>query len=51
MIYIVSPAGELSSPVDTFDSSFLNNLQSARTTEVQLQLLKPHYVENHFCPN
>ena len=51
MIHIVSPAGELSSPVDTFDSSFLDNLQSTRTTEFQLQLLKPHYVENHFCVN
>ena len=32
------PAGELSSPVDTLDSSSQDNLQNTRTTEVQVQL-------------
>ena len=51
MIHIVSSAGELSSPVDTFDSSFLDNLQNTRTTEVQLQLLKPHYAGSEIAPS
>ena len=38
------PAGELSSPVDTLDSSSQDNLQSTRTSEVQVQL--NHYAEN-----
>ena len=32
------PAGELSSPVDTLDSSSQDNLQNTRTNEVQVQL-------------
>ena len=38
------PAGELSSPVDTLDSSSQDNLQNTRTNEVQVQL--NHYAEN-----
>ena len=38
------PAGELSSPVDTLDSSSQDNLQSTRTSEVQVQL--NHYAKN-----
>ena len=38
------PAGELSSPVDTLDSSSQDNLQNTRTNEVQVQL-------NHFAEN
>ena len=38
------PPGELSSPVDTFDSSSQDNLQNTRTNEVQIQL--NHYAEN-----
>ena len=38
------PAGELSSPVDTLDSSSQDNLQNTRTNEVQVQL--NYYAEN-----
>ena len=41
---IVLLPGELSCPVDTFDSSSQDNLQSTRTSEVQVQL--NHYAEN-----
>ena len=33
---IVLPPGELSCPVDTFDSSSQDNLQSTRASEVQV---------------
>ena len=41
---IVLLPGELSCPVDTFDSSSQDNLQSTRTSEVQVQL--NHYAKN-----